>query len=260
MDCSTLRGTGSACSKNVVYEYQVQLDRQSKRDYVRMQNRSFEAHHSVPPSITTYRQPLPQLDRIMAAKRSSHSGRLLRSSRFFSLPAPIPAPKAPPQVSPLISHSDTATTLFPTRQAITTPASSLCRGDWGLKRPLPFKTTTRTTTPAIRLVEADSAEQFTDFESASDHTRTLAKLQELHLTFSKRRDSITDSSACSVFEEELDNSDPAVEDEELPTQPVTGTAKAVKKRRRWKHRGPSLASLTESEFNQYLKEINNEYK
>lgn len=79
-----------------------------------------------------------------------------------------------------------ATRPYPTHQAITAPPSSLHRGDWGLKRPLPSRATTRTTTPAVKLRELDTIEHVTDFDSAADHTRTLAKWQELDLALGDR--------------------------------------------------------------------------
>lgn len=62
------------------------------------------------------------------------TAQLLRSSRLFSLPPPLPRPKQEDRRGTGVETSDTAITPYPTYQIITTPGSSRSRGDWGLKR------------------------------------------------------------------------------------------------------------------------------
>lgn len=117
----------------------------------------------------------------MTAVRLSPAASLLRNSKLFSLP---PTLALPPQEasSTTIASSDTATTPYPVRAAIETPHVSLHRGDWGLKRSLPLKTTTKTGTPVIRVQRGlDTPEHTVDFESAADHVLTLQKWQNLHM-------------------------------------------------------------------------------
>lgn len=152
--------------------------------------------------------------------------------------------------------SESATLPYPTHAAIETPQSSLSRGDWGLKRPLPLRATTETSTPTVRVDAVDTWEHITNFESAADHVLTLRKWQELNLPVSvpktrrKRTPSSVDTSTGlhgdlhqSVFERHRDNT---VSDEQSAMQGF----------QRWKFRGPWLAGKSEGDFNDYLqKEI-----
>lgn len=182
----------------------------------------------------------------MSSKRLSPTSSVLRSSRLFSLPQPLPRPDS--AYSGLAAGnkvSDSATTPYPLQQAITSPPSSQARGDWGLKRPLPLRSTTRTSTPFFRIHAVDTREHITDFDSAADLTVTLDKFQELGLpitTLQKSSTSIENSSR-SVFEPELDHTDP-----NAPRfDPQTG--EQVK---RWKFQGPWLAGMTEADFSEYI--------
>ncbi|KAH0544308.1 hypothetical protein FGG08_001571 [Glutinoglossum americanum] len=183
----------------------------------------------------------------MSSKRFSPTANLLRTSRLFSLPPPLPRP-LPELTSSTTIHSNTATLPFPTQAAITTPQSSLCRGDWGLKRPLPLKSTTATSTPVIRIGAIDTWEHITDFDSASDHVLTLRKWQEMHIPISALETRRPTASMISrpiygphrsVFEPEQDSTQPN------PGDPTVDA-------RRWKFGGPWLAGRTEGEFNRYL--------
>jgi hypothetical protein len=178
----------------------------------------------------------------MASANASRSvapgAALLRSSRMFSIPAPIPAPA---DLSLATKHkSPTATTPFPTRLSITTPESSRLIGDWGFKRPLPLKTTTKSTLPLVRIKKVDSIEQITDFQSSSDHTITLKKWQEMNMDISVPQESGDTKPSKSVFEEHSDIT--ALSPEE----------KVQKENVRWKFSGPWLAGMTDGEFDQYL--------
>ncbi|KAI4152672.1 MAG: hypothetical protein LQ341_000667 [Variospora aurantia] len=183
----------------------------------------------------------------MATRRLSPTASLLKNSRLFSLPPPLPRPSTNLTAGP-ISESDTATLPYPTHAAIETTSSSLSRGDWGLKRPLPLKSTTNSSTPTIRIDEVDSIDHITDFESAADHTLTLRKWQEIGLPISMpivqkgafvTGDNLNTRSVAptSVFEEAFDN-----------TERKTDAIKS----QRWKFKGPWLAGKTEGEFDQYI--------
>ncbi|KAI0458740.1 mitochondrial ribosomal protein MRP51 [Xylaria acuta] len=180
----------------------------------------------------------------MAARSVSPGAALLRSSRMFSMPNPIPAP--PGDYSSATKHqSATATAPYPTHLTVTTPATSRVNGDWGFKRHLPLKTTTKQTFPLVRVRQMDSIEHVTDFQSASDHTMTLKKFQELNVSISvpAARESGTDILARhpkSVFEEDGDVT--ALEPEH--SQSIEN--------KRWKFKGPWLAGMTDGEFNKWL--------
>lgn len=143
--------------------------------------------------------------------RISPGASLLRNSKLFALPPTIALPSAPPS-SQQIFNSDTATTLYPSHAAIQTTGTSLIRGDWGFKRPLPARAFNRTNNPVIRLVRGiDTPEHTADFESAADHALTLRKFQELNhplrLPDSPRahRSFSTDRRDLSVFRATHDN-------------------------------------------------------
>lgn len=169
---------------------------------------------------------------------------LLRSSRMFSIPNPIPSSTGN-YASATKHHSPTATIPYPTHLTITTSSTSRINGDWGFKRPLPLKTTTKQTLPLVRVRQMDSTEHVTDFQSASDHTMTLKKFQDLNLPISvpSARPGDRDMLARhpkSVFEEDSDIT--AVE---------PGQAGSTENKR-WKFKGPWLAGMTDGEFNRWL--------
>ncbi|KAJ5341520.1 Mitochondrial ribosomal protein MRP51 [Penicillium brevicompactum] len=179
----------------------------------------------------------------MASARLSPTANLLRKSRLFSLPKSLKAP-VDPASSRAVSVNESATLPHPIRAAIATPSSSLARGDWGLKRPLPAKSTSdKSSKPVVRLHALDTYEHVTDFESAADHTMTLEKFQELHMPISLPYK--VHYSAKSVpkhdspFELDFDN---------------TETSEGVNAKR-FRQTGPWLAGQTESEFLTYLDQV-----
>ncbi|KAI0548769.1 mitochondrial ribosomal protein MRP51 [Xylaria curta] len=180
----------------------------------------------------------------MAARSVSPGAALLRSSRMFSMPNPIPAP--PGDYSSATKHqSATATAPYPIHLTITTPSTSRANGDWGLKRPLPLKTTTKQTFPLVRIRQMDSTEHVTDFQSASDHTMTLKKFQELNLPISvpvarESEREILARHPRSVFEEHGDVT--ALDPEQ---------AQSIENKR-WKFKGPWLAGMTDGDFKKWL--------
>src|ERR1700710_2293162 len=114
----------------------------------------------------------------MASRSVSPGGALLRASRVFSIPPPLP--RTPSDLSSTaVFSSDTATLPHPIHLSVITPQSSLARGDWGFKRPLPLRSTTKTSTPVIRIESIDTYEQVTEFGSAADHSLTIKKWEEM---------------------------------------------------------------------------------
>ena len=176
----------------------------------------------------------------MALKRISPTANLLRTSRLFSLPPPIPKP-ASEFTATSNFDSDTATLPYPTQAAIETTDSSLQRGDWGLKRPLPRQSTyEKTTTPTLRIHNIDSIDHITDYDSAADHALNLRKWQEMNLPVSMplaRQKATGPEPPVSAFESDIDN-----------TEHTGGGAR----QRRWKYKGPWLAGKTEGEFQEYV--------
>jgi hypothetical protein len=144
--------------------------------------------------------------------------------------------------------SDTATLPYPTHLTITTPPSSLSKGDWGLKRPLPLRSTTKTSTPFLRVESVDTIEHITEYGSAADHTLTLQKWQEMNMPLSTP--AVQDSTrgymgnhrapGRGVFEEDLGTSS-------------DGVLKSATDETRWRFQGPWLAGLTDGEFNEYVR-------
>ncbi|PKX98840.1 mitochondrial 37S ribosomal protein bS1m [Aspergillus novofumigatus IBT 16806] len=182
----------------------------------------------------------------MATARLSPTANLLRKSRLFALPSALPLPQQD-ATSKTVFESDTATLPHPIRASIVTPASSLARGDWGLKRPLPAKSTSeKSSRPVVRLNVLDTFEHVTDFESAADHTVTLEKFQELHMPMSLPSKVNYATSMVprhqSPFESVVDNTD---------------TSKGLQQpgAKQFRHSGPWLAGQTEAEFKAYLNKV-----
>lgn len=176
----------------------------------------------------------------------SPTANLLRKSRLFALPQALKAPSDP--LTPRGAfESSTATLPHPIRASIVTPQSSLARGDWGLKRPLPAKSTSeKSSRPVVRVHALDTYEHVTDFESAADHTMTLEKFQEMHipvsLPFKVNYATSVVPRHQSPFETHLDN-----------TENSQGLQEPGAKQ--FRHTGPWLAGQTEAEFKAYLKEV-----
>ena len=172
----------------------------------------------------------------------SPTASLLRQSRLFSLPPPLPRPNQTTTTTGFTFQSDTATLPYPTHASIETTQSSLARGDWGLKRPLPQRSTSGTTTPVIRIGAIDTIDHITDFNSAADHTLTLRKWQEMNMPVSMPQ-----------VRKLVSNSDPMLStfEDGLNRTEDTG-ANSSGDSRRWKYRGPWLAGKTAGEFEDYI--------
>jgi hypothetical protein len=227
----------------------------------------------------------------MSKAMNSPTGRLLRFSRLFSLPPPLPAaPVESSTAGQTLRTSDTATQPYPTYQAISTPASSRSRGDWGLKRPLPSRSIPKNS-PHLRIKAIDNLNHITDFESAADHTQTLAKWQDMNVPITlppNARTQISDSSnklRPSAFSEDYDNTTLQPHGEEQTTFTAERAlrergrqAAEVAKRERsrqseigeedgpvvtkstWKTQGPHLNDLTQEEFERYLMNLVRQHK
>lgn len=201
---------------------------------------------------------------------NSPTARLLQTSRLFSLPRPLPVPALEQATSTgIFRASETATLPHPTHQAIATPASSHFRGDWGLKRPLPGKATRYTSTPLIRVRAQDNPQHITDFESAADYTLTERKWQEMGVPLmaksTKSSYTDTDRVARSVYEDNLDNTDPNVVASlnpgskqsmrpAIPGLPTRSNALLADTLgvKRWKYNSPWITGMQEGEFNNYV--------
>ncbi|KAF2152140.1 hypothetical protein K461DRAFT_279675 [Myriangium duriaei CBS 260.36] len=209
----------------------------------------------------------------MSKAMNSPTARMLRSSRLFSMPPPLPAPSMDQTLaSGMIRTSDTATRPYPTRQAITAPASSRHRGDWGLKRPLPQKTN-NTSSPHVRINAVDTLEHITDFDSAADHTLTYKKWQEMnvHMTLMPPKTGTgqypTSPLPPSAFTGLSDNT--IVQDDrqrginKLPLgveratrlRAMKGPGVADDHMSRWRYEGPNLPSMPQAEFDRYVRRV-----
>ena len=173
--------------------------------------------------------------RRMSMKRLSPTANLLRTSRLFSLPPPLP--KASADLNAIGNPETNTTTLpYPIHAAIETSESALSRGDWGLKRPLPLKSTTRSSSPYITIENVDSIDHITDFDSAGDHIKTLEKWQEMDLSLSRHGQNETEALQ-SVFEPSYDNTASSIFDSE---------------QERWKFKGPWLGGQSQGEFSEFV--------
>lgn len=99
-----------------------------------------------------------------------------------------------------------------------------------------------TTTPLLRIRQVDSIEQVTDFQSASDHSLSLEKFQEMRIPMTlpvqyDKEKQIIRTSIKSVFEENMD----------FTTQSGTDQDNL-----RWKFKGPWLARMPEGDFISYI--------
>lgn len=178
----------------------------------------------------------------MSVRTVSPGGALLRRSKVFAMPQALPGTAENNFTGQILSKS--ATTPYPTHISLTTPLSSLKEGDWGLKRPLPLRTTTKSSSPSVRIEAIDTIEQVTSFRSSGDHAVNLQKWQELGLPITSQA-SYTNffiPTRRSVFEKDVDN----IEDKEDKSGTQT-------KKIKWKFKGPWLAGLNNGEFSEYIK-------
>ncbi|KAE9963493.1 hypothetical protein BLS_009245 [Venturia inaequalis] len=183
------------------------------------------------------------------SRHLSPTAQLLRGSRLFSLPQPLPKPQIDSQAPLGYRTSDSCTTPFPTHQAISAPESSIRRGDWGFKRALPVRDTGNEVKPFVRTVARltanDTIEHITDYEIASDLEKTWDKFQEMKIamvrTDVKKRIGGENKSA---FEPLYDYTDRA-------SAPTLGP-NAEGTNARWKYSGPSIGDMTQRDFTDFV--------
>lgn len=184
-----------------------------------------------------------------ASRTLSPGGALLRASRMFSLPQPIPPPPGDYQAATSY-NSETATQAYPTLQTVTTPENFRQRGDWGFKRNFPMRSTAKTSTPYLRIKQVDSIEHVTDFASAADHTLSLEKWQEMNISISLPH-FIPESATSSISA--MDMRPESVFESKYDFTAIDSEKKSKAGQMRWKYEGPWLATLTEGEFQKYIK-------
>jgi hypothetical protein len=131
--------------------------------------------------------------------------------------------------------------------SITTPSSSLKRGDWGLKRSLPLRSTTKTSTPVIKVKAMDTWEHITEFGSAADHTLTLEKWQEMAIPLTAP---VINKRASNYYQESLPGR--SVFEDDLDTLHNSKNLGLKVEENRWRYGGPWLAGQTDGEFNEYV--------
>lgn len=186
-----------------------------------------------------------------ASRTMSPGGALLRASRMFSLPNPIPPP--PGDFHKATSYdSETATQAYPTLQTVTAPENFRQRGDWGFKRNFPMRSTAKTSTPYLRVKQVDSIEHVTDFASAADHTLSLEKWQEMNVAISLPH-FIPSSATSSISNMELRPK--SVFENKYDFTALDNHKKDEAGQMRWKYEGPWLATLTEGEFQKFIRKF-----
>lgn len=161
----------------------------------------------------------------MSSKAFSPAANLLRNSRLMAMPSAV----APP---PFVSAQAPPASPYPTVQAITTPRSSAFRGEWGLKRDLPLKTSLKTT--YMRYNDLDTIEHMTTFESAHDDVYTVKKWQEMGVALGADllipgEHSNSNFSISTVFDH--------------PTKPETY---------KWRYKGPHVGKMAPTELREYI--------
>lgn len=184
-----------------------------------------------------------------ASRTLSPGGALLRASRMFSLPQAIPPPPGDYQAATSY-NSETATQVYPTLQTVTAPENFRQRGDWGFKRNFPMRSTTKTSTPYLRIKQVDSMEHVTDFASAADHTLSLEKWQEMNIAISLPH-FIPDSATSSISA--MDMRPESVFEDKYDFTAIDNEKKSKAGQMRWKYEGPWLATLTEGEFQKFIR-------
>ena len=202
----------------------------------------------------------------MASKQISPAAQLLRHSKLFSLPAPLPRPIIDGNGATSRFESDSATQYYPTRAAIITSNIGRARGDWGFKRNLPLRKTARRTNPIIHVKAVDNVDHVTDYETSTPYAISLRKFQEInvpinHRTFSKTR-SVSQMAGVnrSIFDvfEPAPSRKSTLEPSSTPLDAGLSAALSrssesdIREVERWRFRGPWLAGLDETEFRFYL--------
>lgn len=107
-------------------------------------------------------------------------GSILKKSRLSSLPSPIRSNVEKSKALPgqgfnnRKASAKQSKSIHPTHQVITTTPASNYRNDWGLKRPLPTKRSSR----FITLNKLDSETGLTDYNSGARYAMVLNRIKE----------------------------------------------------------------------------------
>ncbi|PHH83489.1 hypothetical protein CDD82_448 [Ophiocordyceps australis] len=185
----------------------------------------------------------------MGRRPMTPGGALLRSSRMFSLPKPLPD-LGTMHSQDQLRHSPTMTQHTPRYQAIASPFTSREKGDWGLKRQMPLKTTLAVSSPSLRIRKVDTRESVTDFTSAADHVVSLEKFQHLGVCMVTRPPP-ANSVAYLAYNRAL--ADKSVYEEETDSTNLTKTSTQLYQQR-WKFRGPDINAMVYGVFLKYLRD------
>ncbi|KAF2705491.1 hypothetical protein K504DRAFT_91527 [Pleomassaria siparia CBS 279.74] len=222
----------------------------------------------------------------MALRRQSLSptANLLRNSRLFSLPTPLPRPSISEESGiGTQRNNDSATLPYPIHQAIATTPKSLARGDWGFKRPLPSRSyLVQTSNPVVRITQLDTIEHITDFDSAADHVRTREKWEELGIPMMKGMgrmsdEDLTNNALKSAFERNADitsyDIDEGLDEAGMFLKVIRKNAiknaqstktgsytpftppkiqDSQRQSKRWKHDGPWLPGMSADDFTTFI--------
>lgn len=184
---------------------------------------------------------------------SSPTAQLLRGSRLFSVPSPLPKPILEESRGyGRHATSDFASSPYPTQQVIIAPNHQRKRGEWGLKRALPVKTTRAA--HGVHIHEIDTRDQVTDFSSATTQAKALLKLQELELCLTRSAKleqastvtKIQTSIRPNAFERDHDYTGRYAEHYTSTREPKYWLAS------RWRKRGPNLREMHEADFQDFL--------
>lgn len=193
-----------------------------------------QLHHEItacssPPTVDRNSGFLPCALPVMTSKALSPAAALIRGSRLVAMPTPLP---------PLQSNSVYAEgpSPFPLNQAISTPLASAHRGEWGLKRDLPLRTSR--SLRHIRYNDLDTLDHMTTFESAHDEVYNLKKWQEMGLALHRATTLLEDDQALSTLNE------PPVFDQENQPEGY-----------KWRYQGPHLRSLSKKQLKTYIDKV-----
>lgn len=195
----------------------------------------------------------------MATRNASPTAQLLRSSRLFSLPKPLPEPTRETLQSLFVPGS--ATSPYPVRQAIARPHALRRREDWGLKRSLPTKAAGKGQA-AINIIEHDRIEEVTDYRSANGHALVLQKWQEMSVPMRHQRareatvsgHMLMRDSGRSAFNRASDITDRKAYEERIRKE-KQGQVDGPWPTRIWKYNGRPVADMTDGDFELFLEQI-----
>ena len=190
----------------------------------------------------------PTMATTAATKAVSPGALLLRNSRLMSMPPPLPCTASQNNIWTRPGTSST----HPTVQVITTPTSSLHRGDWGLKRNLPLKVTQK----YLKYHKLDTLEHRTTFESAHGEVMVLKRWQEMDIPLTMSQGRLERASVFAEIDEvhpqtggptNPDDPDTLLAETDFKTPPRTRPSPT-----KWRYRGPYMQSMNPKELATYI--------